>query len=133
LPQDNIIGGCILQFIKSEINKIKPFSTDMIFTFEDTGVSRKPYSFLKKLDQYNWYIDDNYSMISETLYKESSGILLIALVVVISDRLMPKNNEDFTQIITEHMNRFSKFYERTTKQFNPDTEEQSYSNHYYSL
>ncbi len=127
------MGGCILQFVKSEINKIKPFSTDIIFTFEDTGVSKKQYSFLKnRLDQYNWYIDDDYSMISETMLEESSEILLIAIVIVIPDRLMPKNNDDLTQIITEHINRFPKFYERITEQFNPDNEKQSYLNPSYS-
>jgi hypothetical protein len=129
----NIIGGCILQFIKSEINKIKPFSTDMIFTFEDTGVTNKQYSFLKnRLNQYNWYIDDDYSMTAETPFEESSKILLIAMVIVIPDRLIPKNNEVLTQIITEHINRFPKFYERITQQFNPDNEKESYSSPSYS-
>lgn len=128
-----IIGGCILKFIKSEINKVKAFSTDMVLTFGDKGVSKKQYAFLKKrLDQYNWYIDDDYSMISETLYEESSEVLLIAMVIIIPDRLMPKNNEVLTQIITENINRFPKFYERITQQFNPDKEKESYSSPSYT-
>jgi hypothetical protein len=105
----------------------------MVLTFGDKGVSKKQYAFLKKrLDQYNWYIDDDYSMISETLYEESSEVLLIAMVIIIPDRLMPKNNEVLTQIITENINRFPKFYERITQQFNPDKEKESYSSPSYT-
>ena len=93
----------------------------MIFTFEDTGVTKKQYSFLKnRLTQYNWYIDDDYSMLAETLFEESSEILLIAMVIVIPDRLMPKNNDVLTQMITEHINRFPKFYERIIQQYDPE-------------
>ena len=128
-----IFGDNILKFIKSEINKVKPFSTDIILTFEDKSISIKQYSFLKKrFDQYNWYIDDDYSMISETMYEESSKTLLIAMVIIIPDRLMPKNNEFLTQIIAEHINRFPKFYKRITQQFNPDNEKESYSSPSYS-
>ena len=71
-------------------------------------------------------------MITETLFEESSEILLIAMVIVIPDRLKPKNNEILTQIITEHINRFPRFYERITQQFNPDNEKQSYLSPSYS-
>jgi hypothetical protein len=105
----------------------------MIFTFEDKGVSKKQYSFLKKrLDQYNWYIDDDYSMISKTLYNESSEVLLVAMVIVIPDRLMPENNDVLTQIITENITRFPKFYERITQQFNPNKEKEAYSSPSYT-
>ena len=71
-------------------------------------------------------------MISETMYEESSKTLLIAMVIIIPDRLMPENNEFLTQIITEHINRFPKFYKRITQQFNPDNEKESYSSPSYS-
>ena len=71
-------------------------------------------------------------MISETLYEESSEILLIAMVIVIPNSLKPKENDVLTQIITEHINRFPKFYERITQQFNPENEKQSYPSLSYS-
>jgi len=54
------------------------------------------------------------------------------MVIVIPDRLKPKNNDILTPIITEHINRFPRFYQRITQQFNPDNEEQSYLNPSYS-
>ena len=42
-------------------------------------------------------------MISETLYEESSEILLIAMVIVIPDRLKTKDNEVLIPLITEHI------------------------------
>jgi hypothetical protein len=53
-------------------------------------------------------------MISETLYEESSEILLIAMVIVIPDRLKTKDNEVLIPLITEHINGFPKFYGRIT-------------------
>ena len=64
-------------------------------------------------------------MITETLYEESSKILLIAVVIVIPDRLKPKKNEILTEIITEHINRFPRFYEKIIQQCNQDNEKQS--------
>lgn len=71
-------------------------------------------------------------MISETMYEESSETLLIAIVIIIPDRLMPSNNEVLTQIITEHINRFPKFYKRITQQFNPSNAKESCSSPSYS-
>ena len=103
----------ILEFIKSEINKVNLFSADMILTFEDSEISKKQYSFLKNhLDQYEWYIENGYSMTSETLYEESSGMLLISLDIIIPERLMPKGIDNLTQMIRDHIYKFPKFYER---------------------
>jgi hypothetical protein len=51
-------------------------------------------------------------MITETNYKESSGMLLIALDIIIPDHIMPKDENILSQMITEHNNKFQIFYER---------------------
>ena len=63
----------IIKFIKSEIKITYRFSVDLILTFEDTKISKEQYSFAKnELNKYDWYINDEYSMTTETMYKESS-------------------------------------------------------------
>ena len=115
----------ILKFIKSNIKKINLFSADMILTFEDNKISKKQYSFIKNhLDNYEWYIDDEYSMTSETIYDESSEKLLIALDIIIPDRLMPKENNSLIQMIRDHINRFPKFYKMNMELYKPEKEKE---------
>ena len=114
---------CILQFIKSEIKKINPFSAYIKLTFEDRKISKEQYSFLKNhIDQYEWYINDEYSIISGTLYNESSGMLLIVLNIIIPERLMPKDEKNQTQMMTDHIKKFPKFYERHIQLHYPEIE-----------
>jgi hypothetical protein len=115
----------ILKFIKSKICKVTHFSADMILTFEDSRISKKQYSFIKNhLDNYKWYINDEYSMTSETIYDESSERLLIALDIIIPYHLMPKENNILIQMITDHLHRFPKFYERNIELFKPEKEKE---------
>jgi hypothetical protein len=116
---------CILKFIKSKIRKLSLFSTDMILTFEDRKITKNQYSFIKNhLDKYEWYIDDEYSMTSKTIYNESSGMLLIVLDIIIPDRLMPKDDDILTQMIKDHFNRFPSFYERNLHLYKPEKEQE---------
>jgi hypothetical protein len=111
----------ILKFIKSEIKKVILYSADMILTFED-NISKQQYSFIKNcLNKYEWYINDEYSMNTETIYNESSGMLLIALDIIIPDRHMPKNTDNLTQMIKDHINKFPKFYKQNMKLYHPET------------
>ena len=122
----------ILKFIKSEIKITYRFSVDLILTFEDTKISKEQYSFVKnELNKYDWYINDEYSMTTETMYKESSGMLLIALDIIIPNHLKPKDENVLTQMITDHTNKFLKFYERHMQLHYLETEKKL-KNLYYS-
>ena len=123
---------CILQFIKSEIKKIYPFSANIKLTFEDRKISKEQYSFLKNhLDRYRWYIDDEYPIISEVIYNESSGMLLIMLNIMIPECLMPNYMKNQTQMMTDHIKKFPKFYERHIQLHYPEIEKKL-KNLYYS-
>ena len=103
----------ILKFIKSEIKITYRSSVDLILTFEDTKISKEQYSFVKnQLNKYDWYLNDEYAMTTETMYKKSSGMLLIALDIIIPNHIKPKDENILSQMITEHSNKFLKFYER---------------------
>ena len=122
---------CILQFIKSEIKKINPFSFDIILTFEDIEISKKQYLFLKEhLNNYDWFLDDEYSMTSETIYNESSRMLLIALDIIIPNHLMPKDEKNLTRMIKDHINKFPKFYKQNMEFYNPEAEQKLKTNPY---
>ncbi|MGB9200096.1 hypothetical protein, partial [Methanobacterium sp.] len=85
----------------------------LILTFEDTKISKEQYSFVKdQLNKYDWYINDEYAMTTETMYKESSGALLIALNIIIPNHIKPKDENILSQMIRDHTNKFLKFYER---------------------
>ena len=113
----------ILKFIKSEINKVILYSADMILTFEDNKISKKQYSLLKNhIDKYEWYMDYEYFMTSETIYDESSGMLLIALDIIIPERLMPIDDVNLNQMIKHHINRFTKFYNQYMEPHKPEKE-----------
>jgi hypothetical protein len=123
---------CILKFIKSEIKIMDRFSVDLILTFEDTKISKEQYSFTKnQLNKYDWYINDEYSMTTETMHKESSGMLLIALDIIIPNHLKPKDENILSQMITDHSNKFLKFYERHMQLHYLETEKKL-KNLYYS-
>ncbi len=123
----------ILKFIKSEINKVILYSADMILTFEDNKISKKQYSLLKNhIDKYEWYMDYEYFMTSETIYDESSGMLLIALDIIIPERLMPKDDVNLNQMIKHHINRFTKFYKQYMELHQPEKEDGSVLNPSYT-
>lgn len=58
----------MLDFINFEIlDKTKPFATDVMIQFEETGVNTEKYIFIQdRLDNYNLYMDTKYSMTYET-------------------------------------------------------------------
>ena len=121
----------ILKFIKSEIKITYRSSVDLILTFEDTKINKEQYSFVKnQLNKYDWYINDEYAMTTETMYKESSGMLLIALDIIIPNHLKPKDENILSQMITDHTNKFLKFYERHMQLHYLETEKKLKNLHY---
>lgn len=62
---------------------IIPFFYRLNINLEDS-INKKQYSLIKNhLNKYEWYIDNEYSMATETIYDEYSGMLLIALDIII--------------------------------------------------
>ena len=105
----------MLDFIKFEIlDKTKPFATDVLIEFEETGVNTEKYIFIQdRLDNYNLYIDSKYSMTYETQYNEPEGILLMGIIIAIPDRLMPDDDDEYNQLISLFIKGFQQFHERT--------------------
>ena len=114
------MGDILLKFINFEtLDKTRPFATSILLKFEDKGVNKEQYTFLsKRLDNFNLNVDDEYSITSEIQYDEPLGILLIGIILIIPDRLVPKDVDKLKKIILDHKDRFPRFYERTLKSFN---------------
>ena len=93
-------------------------STDIVLRFEDTGINKEQFSFLKdRLDNFNLILDSEYSINIDSNYDESKKILFIEMILSISDLLSPKDIQ-LEQIINDHSYRFINFYERTIKSHN---------------
>lgn len=101
-----------------KINKTRPLATDLFLKFECKDVSAEQYDFLKdRLDSYTLYMDNEYSLESETQYDEYSKFLLIRITISIPDRLMPKDIETGSEIIIEQIKLFRTFYEAQNEIF----------------
>jgi hypothetical protein len=108
----------MLRFIKCEIGLTKPFATDMHLKFEDSKINLEQYTFLNsRLDNYNLYIDNEYSMTSETQFDENLQRSSIKITLRIPNRLMPKSAEETKEIMIVHIDRFLNFYDRYNKSF----------------
>jgi hypothetical protein len=90
-------------------------STDILLKFEDRGINKEQYSFVKdRLDNFKLILDSEYSITIDSNHDESKNILLIELILSISDLLKHKDIQ-LEQVINEHSYRFVNFYERTIK------------------
>ena len=105
----------MLDFINFEIlDKTKPFATDVLIQFEETGVNTEKYIFIQeRLDNYNLYMDSKYSMTYETQYNEPEEILLMGIIISIPDRFVPQDDDKYNQLIAVFINGFQQFHERT--------------------
>jgi hypothetical protein len=114
----------MLDFINFEIlDKSKPFATDVLLQFKETGVNIEQLNFIKdRLDNYNLYIDSKYSMTFDLDYDEIKGILMMGIIIIIPDRFVPQDDEKFTQLIEVFISGFQQFHERTI-QFLKDKQE----------
>lgn len=102
----------IIKLVDIKINNKKSEATDLSLKFEDNNVNKDQYTFLKdKLDTFKFYIDNDYSMISEIQYDEFLELLIIGITIIIPDQFMPKDFEKCTEIIVDKMNLFRNFYE----------------------
>lgn len=93
-------------------------TTDILLRFEDKGITKDFYDFIKdRLDNFNLLLDNEYSTIIESQYDESKDMVTIEIILTISYLLKPKNVH-VEQIINDHSYRFIKFYERNNQLFN---------------
>jgi hypothetical protein len=93
-------------------------TTDIILRFEDTGINKEQYAFLKdRLENFRLIIDGEYSITPDTRYDESKKNLFIEIILSISDILKPKDFQ-LEQIVNDHSYRFIRFYERNIQLFN---------------
>lgn len=93
-------------------------TTDILLKFEDIGINRDQYIFMKdRLDNFNLILDKEYSATLDSEYDEFKNFLLIEILLSISDLLAPKDVQ-LEQIVNDHSYRFIKFYERNIKLFN---------------
>jgi hypothetical protein len=109
----------MLKFNECEIKVNKPFATDMVIKFVDTGVNIEQYRFISnRLNNQNLYLDNEYSMTSEIEYNESLQTLSIEVTIIIPNRIMPKDTDKTKELFIIHINRFQKFYERINQSLN---------------
>ena len=109
----------MLKFNECEIKVNKPFATDMVIKFVDTGVNREQYRFISnRLNNQNLYLDNEYSMTSEIECNESLQTLSIEVTIIIPNRIMPKDADKTKELFMIHINRFQKFYERINQSLN---------------
>ena len=103
----------ILEFIEFEmLDRTKPFASDILLKFEDNEVNKVQFDFIEdRLDNYNLYIDREYSMTYDAQYDESDEILALWIIISIPDRFIPQEQEELTQLSMGLIEGFQKFYE----------------------
>lgn len=93
------------------LDKTKPLATDIALIFEDT-VNKGEYEFLKaELEKYNLEIDPELKMTSDTEYDENSKKFIIGVIITIPDRLIPNEVNELNKIMSNHIEKFTEFYE----------------------
>jgi hypothetical protein len=108
------------------LDRTKPFASDILLKFEDSGVNNAQCAFIKeRLDNYNLYMDREYSMTYDTQYDESEEILLMGIIITIPDRLIAQDQDKFTQLCMVFIDGFQKFYERSIQFLNNKNREGS--------
>ena len=110
----------ILEFIEFEmLDRTKPFASDILLKFEDNEVNKIQCDFIEdRLDNYNLYIERDYSMTYDAQYDESDEILALWIIISIPDRLIPQEQEELTQLCMGLIEGFQKFYERSIQFLN---------------
>ena len=93
-------------------------TTDILLKFEDIGINKDQYVFMKdRLDNFNLILDKEYSTTVDLEYDDFKNFLLIEVLLSISDLLGPKDVQ-LEQIVNDHSYRFINFYERNIQLFN---------------
>jgi hypothetical protein len=102
----------MIKLTDTKINKINHGATEVSFNFEDAGLKKNEYKFLKeRLNMFKSYVNSEYSIKSEIRYNEFSEILFIRIIIKIPDNLMPKDPVKSTETIMDPIILFQKFYQ----------------------
>jgi hypothetical protein len=99
------------------LDKPKP-TTELLLKFEDIGINKDFYAFIKdKLDNFKLEINHKYSITTiDSKYDESKKLLLVGFILSIPDHHKPLD-VDLEQIINDKSYKFSNFYEKNIQLF----------------
>jgi hypothetical protein len=114
------LGGItMIRNISYELLDKKELTTDILLKFEDIGINKDFYDFIKdRLDSFKLEINHKYSITTiDSEYDNSKKILLVEFILSIPDHHKPLD-EDLEQIINDKTYKFTKFYERNIQLFN---------------
>ena len=113
----------LMRNISYEILDKTQLTTDILLKFEDIGINKDYYTFIKdKLDNFKLEINHNYSItVIDSKYDESKKLLLIEFILTIPDHHKP-TDVDLEQIINDKSYKFSNFYERNIQLYKTKNE-----------
>ena len=108
----------LMRNISYEVLDKKELTTDILFKFEDIGINKDFYVFIKdKLANFKVEINNNYSItVIDSEYDESKKLLLIEFILSIPDIYKPLD-KNLEQIINDKTYKFTKFYDRHIELF----------------
>ena len=99
----------VIKNVSYEILDKTELTIDILLRFRDIGINKEQYYFIiKKLENSNLNITNEYSTSFDTDYDESKKILLIRLILSIPDIHKPED-VDIEQIINQNVYKFTKF------------------------
>ncbi len=109
----------LIRNISYEILDKKKPTTDILLKFEDIGINKDFYAFIKdRLDNFKLEINHNYSITTiDSEYDKFRKILLIKIILSIPDIHKPLD-VDLEQIINDKTYKFTNFYGRHVELFN---------------
>ena len=108
----------MIRNISYELLDKTKLTTDILLRFEDKGITKDFYDFIKdRLDSFKLEINHKYSITTiDSKYDESKKLLLVEFILSIPDIHKPLD-VDLEQIINDKTYKFTKFYERNIKLF----------------
>lgn len=110
----------LIRNISYEILDKTHLTTDILIKFEDKGIKKDFYEFIKDwLEDFKLDIIKEYSITIDSECDYSTDILLIEIVLSIPDLHKPLDL-DLEQIINHLTYKFTKFYEREIQLFNKE-------------
>ena len=105
----------VIKNVSYEILDKTELTIDILLRFRDIGINKEQYYFIiKRLEDSNLNITNEYQTSFDTDYDESKKILLIMLILSIPDTHKPED-VDIEQIINQNVYKFTKFYETICK------------------
>ena len=113
----------LMRNISYELLDKTQLTTNILLKFEDIGINKDCYAFIKdRLDNFKLEINNNYSItVIDSKYDESEKLLLVEFVLSIPDHHKPLD-VDLEQIINDKSYKFSDFYERNIQLYNTKNE-----------